>query len=64
MLEELYLDARVLAGHDLLEEAVDPAILPRRCPWSLDQILDTDWLPESVHGLRDDVPAPDNEKVS
>jgi hypothetical protein len=30
--------------------------LPAECPYSLDQILDPDWLPQNVHGLKDSTP--------
>jgi hypothetical protein len=29
------------------------AILPERCPYTLDQVLDQDWLPANQHGLVD-----------
>ncbi|MCC2665804.1 MAG: hypothetical protein K0S35_3726, partial [Geminicoccaceae bacterium] len=32
--------------------------LPTGCPYTLDQILDPDWLPKNRHGLDDDNPGP------
>jgi hypothetical protein len=29
---------------------------PTVCPYTLDQILEPDWLPENVHGIKDTVP--------
>jgi hypothetical protein len=30
--------------------------LPSACPYTLEQILDPEWLPDNVHGIRDPAP--------
>jgi len=30
--------------------------LPSACPYTLEQILDPDWLPANVHGIKDPAP--------
>jgi hypothetical protein len=46
-LGELYAQARRLAAADLADHAEADAVaaLPATCPFSLEQILDEDWLP-------------------
>ena len=53
-LEEVFKDARraALIGLEIDHIAADQ--LPAECPYSLEQILDQDWLPANVHGVRDD----------
>lgn len=50
-LAQRYRVARRLAALGLEEDAVDPALLPSDCPYTLDQIEQDDWLPENMHGL-------------
>jgi hypothetical protein len=59
-----YHNARGSAAIDLEADRVPEETLPTVCPWTLDQILDLDWLPENVHGLQDDGPVSKNEKMS
>jgi hypothetical protein len=49
-LVELYADARELAAHDLKQDSVPADRLPLDCPYTLDQILDSDWFPANIHG--------------
>jgi hypothetical protein len=53
-LAAVYLRARRNAARDLLQDKVVEKTLPKRCPYTLEQILDPDWLPESRHGIGDD----------
>ena len=53
-LAAVYLRARRNAARDLLQDKVAEKTLPKRCPYTLEQILDPDWLPESRHGIGDD----------
>ena len=50
-LADIYADARdaALIGLEIDHVAADQ--LPSECPYSLEQILDPDWLPANVHGL-------------
>jgi Domain of unknown function DUF29 len=43
-LDESYEDGRRFAARALRRE-IDPDVLPERCPYSLDQILNRDWWP-------------------
>ena len=54
-LPERYARARRRAAKDLsrYREATD---LPLDCPYDVDQILDSDWLPTNVHGIEDPAP--------
>jgi hypothetical protein len=52
-LGELFDDARGSAAMDLALDGVREADIPQSCPYTLDQILDLDWLPENVHLVRD-----------
>jgi hypothetical protein len=56
-LAAVYLRARRNAARDLLQDKVAEKTLPRHCSYSLDQVLDPDWLPESRHGIGDDADA-------
>ncbi|QQP89035.1 DUF29 domain-containing protein [Skermanella sp. TT6] len=48
-LDEIYADGRKLAAKSFESFGdTDPAILPAHCPYTLDQILDLDWLPENA----------------
>jgi Domain of unknown function DUF29 len=49
-----YRDARRLAAFGLRQDGVDPECLPAECPYLLEQILDPDWFPDNVHGLKDE----------
>jgi Domain of unknown function DUF29 len=52
-LADLYADGRRVASLGLQQDNVSLDRLPADCPYSLDQILDPDWLPDNVHGLND-----------
>jgi hypothetical protein len=52
-LDGLYAEARRLAAKDLARDRITADLLPSVCPYTLDQILDLDWLPENVHLVRD-----------
>ena len=43
-LDESYDDGRRRAARDLRRE-LDPKVLPERCPYTVEQILDQDWWP-------------------
>lgn len=55
-LEEVFEDARRAAVIGLEVDRVAADQLPTECPYSLDQILDPDWLPPNVHGIGDPMP--------
>jgi len=45
---ELYADALDLATDDLANDDLADANLPVRCPWTAEQVLDVDWLPQET----------------
>jgi Domain of unknown function DUF29 len=47
-----YERARRAALRDLADHGEQPADLPAACPYTLDQILDPEWLPENLHGIK------------
>lgn len=47
----LYQDARRLTAVELETDAVEPDVLPEACPYTLDEVLDAEWLPQNVHDL-------------
>jgi hypothetical protein len=51
-LAERYAQARRRATKDLAAHG-EAAELPQDCPYTLDQILDPDWLPANRHGLKE-----------
>jgi hypothetical protein len=55
-LEEVFKDARRAAAIGLEVDRVPADQLPAECPYSLDRILDPDWLPANVHGINDETP--------
>ena len=50
-LPQRYRLARRTALLGLEQDRVDPAALPEDCPYTLEQLLDADWLPVNRHGL-------------
>jgi hypothetical protein len=55
-LEVLYRRARRRAAIALADHGERVAgELPETCPWSLDQLLDEDWLPANRHGIVDEI---------
>lgn len=55
-LSDLYDDARIAAGRDLLDhdEPDAAAALPPTCPYTLDQLLTRRWYPTNRHGHIDE----------
>jgi Domain of unknown function DUF29 len=51
---DLYVDARRAAIIGLEVDKVAAGQLPDTCPYTLDQVLDPDWLPKNRHGIVDD----------
>jgi hypothetical protein len=55
-LAELYGQARRMATIEMETDALEPEVLPEECPFTLDEILERDWLPQNVYDLdRDQV---------
>lgn len=52
--EKTYQRARRDAARGLRPDRVDERHLPTASPYSVDQVLDPDWLPENRHGLSDE----------
>jgi hypothetical protein len=52
----LYAGVRRPVARQLDKDSVSPDALPAGCPYTLEQILDPDWYPDNVHGLK--VPEP------
>jgi len=48
-----YQRARRAAARDLADHGEQVSDVPDACPYRVDQILDPEWLPESIHGLKD-----------
>jgi hypothetical protein len=55
-LPALYAGIRRPVARQLEEDKVSPDALPAVCPYTLDQIIDPDWYPANVHGIKDPVP--------
>jgi len=55
-LPALYAGLRRPLGRELAKDNPSRAALPPSCPYTLDQILDPDWYPNNVHGLKDPTP--------
>jgi hypothetical protein len=55
-LPALYAGLRRPVARQLEKVDVRSKSLPTVCPYTLDQILDPDWLPANVHGFSDPVP--------
>jgi Domain of unknown function DUF29 len=55
-LPALYVGLRRPVARQLEKDRVPPDALPAACPWTLEQILDPDWYPENVHGIKDPTP--------
>ena len=51
-LSDRYARARRRAANDLARYG-EPVNLPPQCPYAIGEILDPEWLPANVHGLRD-----------
>ena len=55
-LPDIHADARDAALIALEVDRVPTDGVPAECPYTLEQILDPDWLPQNVHGLKDSTP--------
>lgn len=44
------------APRDLADHGEQVSGVPPRCPYTLEQILDPDWYPDNLHGLKDPQP--------
>jgi hypothetical protein len=55
-LAALYTGLRLPVLRQLEKDRVESKSLPPACPYTLDQILDPDWFPKNVHGIRDPGP--------
>lgn len=55
-LEKIFQKARRRAADELARDRVTPDQLPSTCPYTLEQIIDPIWRPESVHGIKDRAP--------
>jgi hypothetical protein len=55
-LPDLYQDLRRPVARALAQDQVILGAVPLACPFTLDQILDPDWFPGNVHGLKDPAP--------
>jgi uncharacterized protein DUF29 len=52
-LGDVYRDARRAAAIGLEVDRVRAEVLPAQCPYTLEQIVDPDWLPANMHGIGD-----------
>jgi len=52
-LPALYAGQRRLVARQLARDHGSPDALPGSCPYTLEQVLDADWYPESAHGITD-----------
>ena len=55
-LPAIYAGLRRPVARQLEKDGVSPDALPAACPYTLDQILDPDWYPDSPHGLAEPKP--------
>lgn len=53
-LDKVYARARRDAAKGLRRDDVSERALAESCPYSIDQVLDPDWLPDNRHGLERD----------
>jgi hypothetical protein len=50
-MDKAYTIARSCAARGLHRDGLDIGVLPQRCPYGIDQVLDLDWWPVNRHGL-------------
>jgi hypothetical protein len=55
-LPALYAGLRRPVARQLEKDHVPADVLPAACPYPLEQILDPDWYPDNVHGIKDAAP--------
>jgi hypothetical protein len=48
---ELYAQARRMVVIAMETDAIEPEVLPPECPYSLDEVLEAEWLPQNVYDL-------------
>src|SRR5690606_20783281 len=56
VLPTLYAGLRRPLARQLAKDGVPPEALPPECPYTLEQILDPEWVPVNVHGIMDPAP--------
>ena len=52
-LPALYTGLRRPVARQLPRDQLPPDALPATCPYTLEQVLDTDWYPDNAHGITD-----------
>jgi hypothetical protein len=50
-LVELYAQAHRLVVISMETDAIEPEVLPTECPYSIDEVLEAEWLPQNVYEL-------------
>ena len=55
-LPALYAGLRRPVARQLEKDSLPPDALPAACPYTLEQILDPDWFPNNMHGIKDPAP--------
>jgi Domain of unknown function DUF29 len=55
-LPALYAGLRRPVARQLEKDGGPPEALPAACPYTLDQILDPDWYPSNLYGLKERLP--------
>ena len=50
-LPESYRQARRMAAVEMETDAIESEILPAECPYSIDELLEPEWLPQNVYDL-------------
>jgi hypothetical protein len=50
-LVELYAQARRMVAIERETAAIEPEVLPAKCPYAIDEILEAEWLPSNVYDL-------------
>ena len=48
---ELYAQAHRLVVISMETDAIEPEVLPTECPYSIDEVLEAEWLPQNVYEL-------------
>ena len=48
---ELYGQARRMAAVEMETDAIEPEVLPAECPYSINELLEGEWLPQNVYDL-------------
>jgi Domain of unknown function DUF29 len=55
-LVELYGQARRMAAIEMETDAIEPEVLPAECAYSIDEVLEPEWLPQNIYDLDRDEP--------